>query len=272
MARLDLYRDGAFVRSLQLGSGSCVVGRAEDCDLHLVDPLASRRHFELRPVSEGFQLRDLQTVNGTDVNGVREYQCMLTRLSVVQVGEEILLFHPTGADEVGPESSAELPQWAQDSLGAVSPVRVPGSVSAPGDPTVDVASLIVDGDPTEQVSPSDLKKLHSRQMGRTRPHLLLRRRLETEVFPLDRRVNEMGLGRLQISLGERSSGGVKVLAEVRAEDGAFIVKAKGVFSRVRVSGRKVRSARLRPGDVLEVAGIELEFREGLERPEDLRDV
>ena len=46
-----------------------VVGRAEDCDLRLDDPLASRHHAEVRREPWRYQLFDLGSRNGTQVNG-----------------------------------------------------------------------------------------------------------------------------------------------------------------------------------------------------------
>ena len=47
------------------------IGRAPDCDCHLVEPSVSRRHAQLRRVDETWLLRDLGSSNGTRLNGVR---------------------------------------------------------------------------------------------------------------------------------------------------------------------------------------------------------
>lgn len=46
-----------------------VIGRAEDCDIRLDDPIASRRHAEVRREPWGYVLADLGSRNGTHVNG-----------------------------------------------------------------------------------------------------------------------------------------------------------------------------------------------------------
>jgi len=47
------------------------VGRSRECDLILPDILLSRRHAELVRVEDGWRIRDLGSLNGTRVNGMR---------------------------------------------------------------------------------------------------------------------------------------------------------------------------------------------------------
>src|SRR5207253_1218832 len=48
-----------------------LVGRVKGCDLLLNDPSVSRRHLEVVVGEEGALLRDLESGNGTKVNGER---------------------------------------------------------------------------------------------------------------------------------------------------------------------------------------------------------
>jgi hypothetical protein len=47
------------------------IGRSPDCDLVLSDPTVSRRHAQLRPRPQGWELVDLGSTNGTWLNGWR---------------------------------------------------------------------------------------------------------------------------------------------------------------------------------------------------------
>ena len=53
------------------------VGRHPDSNIVLADPNVSRNHAEIRPQGDGFLLVDLDSTNGTRVNGVRIDQQML---------------------------------------------------------------------------------------------------------------------------------------------------------------------------------------------------
>jgi ABC-type multidrug transport system ATPase subunit len=48
-----------------------VIGRAPDCDISLPHPMVSRYHAMVERVPEGLRLRDLASVNGVSVGGVR---------------------------------------------------------------------------------------------------------------------------------------------------------------------------------------------------------
>jgi DNA-binding SARP family transcriptional activator len=53
--------------SIELGSRTLVLGRHPDCEVVLSDPKVSRRHAELRPLRDGYELVDLGSSNGTRV-------------------------------------------------------------------------------------------------------------------------------------------------------------------------------------------------------------
>ena len=61
-----------------------VVGRAEECGLPVRERGVSRHHARLIPGPEGLEVHDLQSANGTFVNGRR-----LTRPTVARVGDVI---------------------------------------------------------------------------------------------------------------------------------------------------------------------------------------
>ena len=56
-------------RRLIVPPGGGTIGRSRDCDVVLEDAGASRRHAEIRPLPDGWTLRDLDSTNGVRVNG-----------------------------------------------------------------------------------------------------------------------------------------------------------------------------------------------------------
>jgi len=74
------------------------VGRASDADVRLDDSTVSRRHAQIRPGRSGWTLQDLNTHNGTFVNGVRLTQAVpLREGDVVQFGGVQAAFHESRA-------------------------------------------------------------------------------------------------------------------------------------------------------------------------------
>jgi pSer/pThr/pTyr-binding forkhead associated (FHA) protein len=49
--------------------GGAVIGRADECDIHLDDPLVSRRHARVISSEVGTAIEDLGSSNGLYVNG-----------------------------------------------------------------------------------------------------------------------------------------------------------------------------------------------------------
>lgn len=53
---------------------SIFVGRSDICDLYFNDTKLSRQHFVIEEAADGFYIQDLNTTNGTMVNGVKIHQ------------------------------------------------------------------------------------------------------------------------------------------------------------------------------------------------------
>ncbi len=80
--------------------GGIVIGRAPDCDLALRDILLSRRHCRLEPDGPSWTLHDLQSKNGTILNGERlSGPWILRDNDVVRLGRCKIIFHAGMPDE-----------------------------------------------------------------------------------------------------------------------------------------------------------------------------
>ncbi len=239
MARIDLYRDGKWVKSLELSQRTHLIGRDRDADLVLSDPLCSRRHLLIDWSDGAFHLKDLDTSNGTIVDGVREYNRRLSGKVTIQIGKDMLLFQPD-AEGTAPPEDDELPGWAFRSL---------------EEATQDMPA-------TGMMAPAALTRLQARTRQRTRPHLLRRiRDQEPEIYPLDLDATYIGFGALRVSLGP---GKEKIVAEVLKTKDGYKVRAKGLFAKVKVNGKAKKEAVLAVRDRIEVDGLVFEFHPGLE--------
>ena len=76
----------------ELTSRRVVIGRSKDCDVQLADPNASRRHAELRQEGSAYWLIDLDSTNGSSVNGHRTARAKLDSGDVITIGSTELLF------------------------------------------------------------------------------------------------------------------------------------------------------------------------------------
>ena len=76
----------------ELDKRRILIGRSKDCDIQLPDPNASRRHAELRQEGSGYWLIDLDSTNGSSVNGHRTARAKLDSGDVITIGSTEMLF------------------------------------------------------------------------------------------------------------------------------------------------------------------------------------
>lgn len=72
------------------GQGELILGRHHSCDVVLSDPSVSRRHARLVLRDGHWVLQDLESTNGTMINGVRVGRCALRPGDRLALGDEEL--------------------------------------------------------------------------------------------------------------------------------------------------------------------------------------
>lgn len=86
-----MLEDGTRV---EVGDEPVVIGRLPECTVSISDPNVSRRHAEVRRVEggPGAVVRDLQSTNGTRVNGVPVHEHVLQGGDEITVGTTVLRY------------------------------------------------------------------------------------------------------------------------------------------------------------------------------------
>ncbi|MDY0001479.1 MAG: FHA domain-containing protein [Polyangia bacterium] len=101
---LRVVRGAGAGTEVLLDNAAIRAGRADEADLIIDDPAASRQHFEVSPYHGGFTLRDLGSTNGTEVNRVLVLECRLSNGDIITVGEtDVVFVEKTDVDEPAPE-------------------------------------------------------------------------------------------------------------------------------------------------------------------------
>jgi DNA-binding NtrC family response regulator len=93
--------------SVELDSGSCVVGSAPGCDIVVSDRAVSRTHVELMLAPEGVSVRDLGSSNGTFFHGQRIEKMVLGLGGRLTIGSATLVVEADGAALKAEPSLAE---------------------------------------------------------------------------------------------------------------------------------------------------------------------
>ena len=81
----------------QVDKRSVVIGRSKDCDIRLADPNVSRRHAEVRQEGTAYWVLNLDSTNGTTVNGRRQKRAKLEDDDRITVGSTDLVFRRSSA-------------------------------------------------------------------------------------------------------------------------------------------------------------------------------
>lgn len=109
MARLLVKSDGFNGQLIDLKLGVNRVGRTPENDFQIVHPTVSSAHCEMVLTDAGVTLRDLESTNGTFVNGQRIREAMLSPGQTVALGDVELLVETTDATIAIPKfSNAEI--------------------------------------------------------------------------------------------------------------------------------------------------------------------
>jgi DNA-binding NtrC family response regulator len=85
-ARLVVQRGPDRGRAFKLEREEAVIGAAPTCDLQLNDDTVSRSHFSLRSLPEGHLLTDLESSNGTFVDGRRVQRVFVVPGDKIELG------------------------------------------------------------------------------------------------------------------------------------------------------------------------------------------
>ncbi len=79
-------------KKVALNRNQLTVGKREDNDLVLTDTTVSRNHIEIKYQQDAFELRDLDSTNGTFINGTRVKEAYLAPGDRIKVGNTTLEF------------------------------------------------------------------------------------------------------------------------------------------------------------------------------------
>lgn len=89
----DTVTIGETGHDVALRGDRIVVGRLTSCDIFLADANASRRHAEFLRIDDEWYVQDLESTNGTMVNGQKVDRARLNDGDVVEVGVTRLTYH-----------------------------------------------------------------------------------------------------------------------------------------------------------------------------------
>ena len=91
-AYLEISHPGLETTRVELGETDTVIGRISQCKVQLQFDNTSRLHARITLRDEEYQIEDLESTNGTFVNGVQVQKCVLRSNDQIQIGDAKILF------------------------------------------------------------------------------------------------------------------------------------------------------------------------------------
>jgi pSer/pThr/pTyr-binding forkhead associated (FHA) protein len=131
MARLFVKTAGMENQLIELKLGANRIGRSPDADFTIAHPTVSGLHCELVLLEEGVTVRDLESTNGTFVDGRQVRESTVSAGQVLRLGDVELLMEST-------EVRVAIPKFVDTGLPAPPVVLTDGSMLCPRHPQAHV--------------------------------------------------------------------------------------------------------------------------------------
>ena len=249
MARLILSLDGQVLAEYNMNKERYTIGRLPDNDIRIDNPAVSGHHSLIINILNDSFLEDLNSTNGTYVNGKLIKKHALQHGDVVTVGHHQLRFVDTQSSDEEPDEFEKTMVITPGSAVAAAAAKKASAIAPPPPPPPAAAK------PTGSVRPPP--------PGATgeQPTALPKAKLQVLSGAFAGR--ELELNKALTTLGRP---GVQVAAITRRSDGFFIVHVDSGkpndYPLVNGSGIGEQARKLQDNDVILLAGVKMGFFEG----------
>lgn len=235
MARLILSLDGQVLAEFNMSKERYTVGRLQDNDIRIDNPTVSGHHSLVINILNDSFLEDLNSTNGTYVNGRLIKKHALQNGDVVTVGRHQLRFIDGIADEEDEFASTMV---IERQAGGAEALAKAAAISAElNSANGAAASRPVASEPsTKPLSVAKVQVLNGSFAGR-----------------------EIALNKALTTLGRP---GIQVVAITRRADGYFVVQVENSSeSQPKLNGKALgaQASKLADNDVIEIIGIKMGF-------------
>jgi hypothetical protein len=237
--KLILSFNDETVGEFPLNQETLTIGRRPECEIHIDNLAVSGRHARVITIAGSSYLEDLDSTNGTFVNGKKVARHPLSDGDLIVVGKHTLRFAGEGAPkQKGGGSFAETIVIGPDETSALRKAATEAEAARARQADEDSRDAQPASAASANIGPARLRLLSVSAPGK-----------------------EMALSKALTTLGRP---GIQVAAISRRHNGDFIVHVEGGPDNERrpiVNGAAIgaKSQLLRDQDVIEIAGVELQY-------------
>lgn len=248
MARLILSLDGQVMAEYNMNKERYTIGRLPDNDIRIDNPAVSGHHSLIINILNDSFLEDLNSTNGTYVNGKLIKKHALQHTDVVTVGHHQLRFVDTQSSDNEPDEFEKTMVITPGSAVAAAAAKKASAI-APPPPKTSATSTAIRAAPMSSSA--------------TGEHPVALPRAKLQVLSGAFAGRELELNKALTTLGRP---GVQVAAITRRADGFFIVHVDSGkpndYPHVNGNGIGEQARRLQDNDVILLAGVKMGFFEG----------
>lgn len=249
MARLILSLDGQVMAEYNMNKERYTIGRLPDNDIRIDNPAVSGHHSLIINILNDSFLEDLNSTNGTYVNGKLIKKHALQHGDVVTVGHHQLRFADTQSSDTEPDEFEK------------TMVITPGSAVAAA--AAKKASAMAPPPASRPVSTGATTSVRAAPMSIASEHPVALPKAKLQVLSGAFAGRELELNKALTTLGRP---GVQVAAITRRADGFFIVHVDSGkpndYPLVNGAGIGEQARKLQDNDVILLAGVKMGFFEG----------
>lgn len=252
MAKLIFLLDGAFLGEYPLDKERMTIGRRPTNDIHIDNLAVSGEHASIMTIGNDSFLEDLNSTNGTLVNGKPIVKHVLQNGDVVEFGKYQLKY----INEIG--AGAAAPQDDFEKTMIIRPSAMKKPVSPNLSPTTGVPPSPIAASATVAAMPSSTPAAPAPTFKAANPS-------ETADVPVGKLqlLNGANMGKeliLTKALTTLGKPGVQVAVITKRPQGYFITHVEGVNHPI-VNGVSIgaQATPLKDHDIIELAGIKMEF-------------
>jgi len=234
MAQLIVFRGRRKLATHQLDRREFVLGRGEDVDIQIDNPLVSRRHARVCFRDGAWRVEDLDTPNGLYVNGNRVQYQELQPGDRIELGQHFVVFE-------GSAANLDIATVPDDHHGQVDREE-----------------------PTAVLPPREIESIIRKVRSRTKTHLVIEHEGRRWEVALSNATHLVGFDEsCDVRLAGSALFGKQVAELVRQDDGGYAVVSLSSLAPVRVNGQKVSTGHLEDGDQIQIKGATLRYHDDL---------
>jgi pSer/pThr/pTyr-binding forkhead associated (FHA) protein len=143
---LVLFKKDGTQKLFPLSSNITVIGRRHDCDLQVPLTLVSRRHCKLSKNNQIINIRDLDSRNGTFLNGKRIKEADINAGDYISVGSLTFMLQVDGKPEnvVPPEPLGQKQASRAAASAPTQELEIPTDAASGSYPELDLSDSFMD--------------------------------------------------------------------------------------------------------------------------------